>query len=98
MEAIEMMLRSAVNHAAASGLTELMQFPVPPAEQRMLPCLCGASAHYRELRSKSILTAVGKVNVVRPYYLCSKCHNGQFPNDVELDIEHTESSPGVRRM
>jgi hypothetical protein len=30
--------------------------------------------------------------------LCSHCHTGQFPADVELDIEHTEFSPGVRRM
>jgi hypothetical protein len=41
---------------------------------------------------------VGTVNVSRPYYFCSHCHNGQFPADVELDIENTESSPGVRRM
>ena len=34
----------------------------------------------------------------RPYYLCSRCHVGQFPVDVELDIENTEFSPGVRRM
>ncbi|MGH9455119.1 MAG: ISKra4 family transposase, partial [Terriglobia bacterium] len=32
------------------------------------------------------------------YYLCSRCHQGQFPADVELDIENTEVSPGVRRM
>jgi hypothetical protein len=38
------------------------------------------------------------VQVSRPYYLCSDCHQGQFPADVELDIEHTEFSPGVRRM
>ena len=34
----------------------------------------------------------------RPYYLCTHCHTGQFPADVELDIENTEVSPGVRRM
>ena len=45
-----------------------------------------------------MLTAVGEVNVSRPYYLCPHCHNGQFPADVELDIENTEFSPGVRRM
>jgi hypothetical protein len=27
-----------------------------------------------------------------------KCHNGQFPADVALDIEKLELSPGVRRM
>ena len=42
--------------------------------------------------------AVGKVEVSRPYYLCPHCHAGQFPADVELDIENTEFSPGVRRM
>jgi Phage integrase family len=41
---------------------------------------------------------VGKVEVSRPYYLCPHCHAGQFPADVELDIENREFSPGVRRM
>ena len=63
-----------------------------------MPCPCGHHAHYRELRSKPVLTAVGTVAVSRPYYLCSHCHTGQFPADVELDIENTEFSPGVRRM
>lgn len=35
---------------------------------------------------------------MRPYYLCSGCHAGQFPADAELDIVNTEFSPGVRRM
>jgi hypothetical protein len=34
----------------------------------------------------------------RPYYLCPTCHTGQFPADVELDIDQTDFSPGVRRM
>jgi len=51
-----------------------------------------------ELRAKPVLTAVGTVNVSRPYYLCPHCHIGQFPADVELDIANTEFSPGVRRM
>ena len=41
---------------------------------------------------------VGKVEVSRPYYLCPHCHAGQFPADVELDIENRGFSPGVRRM
>ena len=60
--------------------------------------LAAAPARYQELRSKPVLTAVGRVEVSRPYYLCAHCHNGQFPADVELDIENTEFSPGVRRM
>jgi hypothetical protein len=63
-----------------------------------MACACGRQAHYVELRSKPVLTAVGEVRVSRPYYLCSHCHAGQFPADCELDIQHTELSPGVRRM
>jgi hypothetical protein len=97
-EASEMMMRSAVHRVAAAGFTELLQFPVPPAEQRTVSCSCGHQARYRELRSKPVLTAVGKVEVLRPYYLCAHCHAGQFPADVGLDVENTEFSPGVRRM
>ena len=91
-----MLVRSAMHQAGASTLTELLRFPVP--DQRALACPCGQQAIYRELRSKPVLTAVGKVEVSRPYYLCPHCHQGQFPADQQLDIVHTEFSPGVRRM
>ena len=98
LEAIETAVRSAMHQAGASALTELLQFAAPDAGQRTVPCSCGHQAHYRELRSKPVLTAVGKVEVSRPYYLCSHCHSGQFPAAVELDIQNTDLSPGVRRM
>jgi hypothetical protein len=98
LEAIEMAMRSAMHQAGAAALTELLRYPEPAADQRRLSCSCGHQAHYRELRSKPVLTAVGDVEVSRPYYLCPHCHTGQFPADVELDIQHTEISPGVRRM
>ena len=101
-----MMTRSAMHQAGAVAITELLQFPAPDTGQRRIACPCGHNATYNalstlaplELRSKKVLTAVGQVTVLRPYYLCSHCHYGQFPADVELDIEHTEFSPGVRRM
>ena len=98
LEAIEMAVRSAMHQAGAAALTELLQFPAPAADQRTVPCGCGPRAPYRELRSKLLLTAVGKVEVSRPYYLCPHCHTGPFPADVELEIENTEFSPGVQRM
>lgn len=98
LEAIETAVRSAMHRAGAAALSELLQFPAPAVEQRSILCGCGQQAHYRELRTKPVLTAVGTVNVSRPYYLCLHCHSGQFPADRELDIENTESSPGVRRM
>ena len=98
LEAAEMLVRSAMHHAGATVLTKLLQFSVPAADQRTIACCCGHSAHYRELRSKPVLTVVGMVEVSRHYYLCLHCHTGQFPADVELDIEKREFSPGVRRM
>ena len=91
-------MRSALHQAGAAALSELLQFPAPAADLRTLPCSCGQSAPYGGLRSKPLLSVVGRVEVSRPYYLCPHCHAGQFPADVELDIENTEFSPGVRRM
>src|SRR5882762_10227456 len=91
-------LQEITSIAVEVGLTELLQFEAPVADQRQLPCRCGHHAQYQEIRSKPTLTIVGPVRIARPYYLCSQCHLGQFPVDVELDIENTEFSPGVRRM
>lgn len=96
LEAVEMLVRSAMHQAGATTLTELLRFSAP--DQRAIPCPCGQSARYREARSKTVLTAVGTVEVSRPYYLCGHCHEGRFPVDQELDIVDTEFSPGVRRM
>jgi Uncharacterised protein family (UPF0236) len=98
LEATEMALRSALHRAGAAALSQLLEFPAPSEEGRTLACPCGQPARYREQRSKPVLTAVGPVEVLRPYYLCAYCGVGQFPVDVQLDIEHTEFSPGVRRM
>ena len=98
LEAIEVAVRSAMHRAGAAALTQLLQFPAPAADQVTVACPCGHPAHYRELRSKPVLTAVGWVEVSRPYYLCPHCRDGQFPADTELDIANTEFSPGVRRM
>lgn len=91
-----MATRAAVHRAGAALLAELLQ-PDGPIEHE-IPCSCGGTAVYRELRPKQILTVLGPLEVWRPYYLCSHCHAGQSPQDVELDVAATECSPGVRRM
>jgi len=96
LEAVEMLVRSVMHQAGAAALTELLRFPIPA--QRAIRCPCGEQALYRELRAKTVLTAVGTVEMLRPYYLCPHCHEGKFPIDQELDIADTEFSPGVRRM
>lgn len=93
-----MAVRSAMHQAGAAVLEELLRGEPPAEDQRRLPCRCGQQARYREMRAKPVLTAVGRVELLRPYYLCPHCHRGQFPADAELDVENTELSPGVRRM
>src|SRR6266700_2533196 len=50
------------------------------------PCPCGHSAQYKELRSKTLLTVLGAVELSRPYYLCAHCTKGQYPVDAELGV------------
>jgi hypothetical protein len=93
-----MTVRSAAHQVGTTILTKLLQFAPPAADQRTVPCSCGHAAHYRDPRSKPFLSVVGKVEISRPYYVCPHCHAGQFPVDIELDIQDTEFSAGVRRM
>jgi hypothetical protein len=98
LESTEMAMRAALHRAGAAALSQLLQFPAPPDNERAVSCACGQQALYHQLRSKPVLTAMGPAEVSRPYYWCPTCHTGQFPADRELDIENTEFSPGVRRM
>jgi hypothetical protein len=98
LEAVEMGFRASLHQAGAAALTRLLEFPEPAAEHRNIPCPCGQQAHYRELRARRLLTALGEVELSRPWYLCPHCHNGQFPMDRQLDVEDCDFSPGIRRM
>jgi len=98
LESVEAAVRAAMHHAGAAALTQLLQFEPPDAEHLTVPCSCGHTARFKEMRAKSFLSVVGKTEVRRPYYHCSHCSKGQHPVDGELGIAGLESSPGVRRM
>jgi hypothetical protein len=87
-----------MHQAGAAALTQLLQFEPPDTDHFEVPCSCGHTARFKELRNKSFLSVVGTVEVRRPYYLCSNCSQGQHPVDGELRIAGLQSSPGVRRM
>jgi hypothetical protein len=87
-----------MHQAGASALTHLLRYDPPDADHLTLPCPCGHLAHYKELRSKTVLTVLGPVELRRPYYPCAACSKGQYPVDAELGVAGLESSPGVRRM
>ena len=93
-----MAIRSTVHQTGADAITELLRLSPPDDDHRSIPCTCGRVARYEGMRSRPILTVAGWARIDRPYYLCPACHTGQFPADVELDIDKTDFSPGVRRM
>ncbi len=93
-----MAMRAAMHQAGAAALSQLLRCQPPGREEREIPCPCGQKARYREMRSRRLLTAVGEIEFLRPWYLCPQCHNGQCPADAALDIEKGGLSPGVRRM
>ncbi len=97
MEALETGTRDALHRAGAVVLSRLLEAnPGPTATQ--VPCACGQSAQYHDVRSKQIMTVLGKAELKRAYYVCPRCHKGQSPRDRELDVEGTAFSPGLRRM
>jgi hypothetical protein len=98
LEAVEMAMRAAMHRAGAAALSQLLRSDPPGQEEREIPCACGHRARYREMRTRRVLTVVGDVELLRPWYLCPHCHRGQCPADVVLDIEKLDLSPGVRRM
>jgi len=91
-----MAVRSALHQAGASLLNELLQHDPPEPEQRTRSC-GSATRPLPGVALETILTVLGAVEVVRPTSM-PHCHHGQFPADVDLDLENTELSPGVRRM
>lgn len=96
LEAVEMATRTALHRAGAAVLTELLA--APEEFPSRVACRCGQQAPYHGMRPKRLMTVLGPVEMERPYYLCSRCHQGQSPRDQELDVVGTEYSPGVRRM
>ena len=96
LEAVEMATRSAMHRAGSTALQHLLAMPADAP--REVPCACGDRARYHETRGKHLVTALGRVMIERPYYLCPRCHQGQIPRDGELDVVGTQYSPAVRRM
>jgi len=98
LESVEIAIRAAMHQAGATALTQLLQFEPPDSDHLTVPCPCGHTARFKELRTKTFLSVVGPVQLRRPYFLCSHCSKGQHPVDSELGVADLESSPGVRRM
>jgi hypothetical protein len=96
LEAVEMAVRGAMHRAGAAALGGLLSREQEPPGK--VPCDCGGQARWHSRRRKQLLTALGKVEFERAYYVCPDCNQGRSPRDRELEVEGTECSPGVQRM
>jgi hypothetical protein len=96
LEALEMATRSTMHRAGASVIEQLLNAGAKTEPE--IACGCGQRAKFHQMRPKQILTALGRIEIQRAYYVCGFCHQGQSPRDRELDVEGTQYSPAVRRM
>ena len=79
LEAVEMLVRTAMHRAGAATLERLLSMPSPEPEH--VACGCGRAAKHHGRRAKQIMTALGRVCFERSYYLCPHCHQGHSPRD-----------------
>jgi len=68
------------------------------SSEKRKDCLHGHRAKYMGVREKEVITVVGKIRLRRNYYYDVECGKGWCPKDLELGIENSSFSPGVRRM
>jgi hypothetical protein len=62
------------------------------------PCSCGASAYFKGLTKKTLLTVVGEVEVTRRYYSCRTCRENCTPFDLWSGLGAGMTTPAARRM
>jgi hypothetical protein len=86
-------LRRSLHQVGAAAFSELLRYEEPASDQRHLPCPYGHDAAYVSLRSKTVSTVLGPVELQRPYDLCAHRGKGPFPVDEQWDMK----KPGIRR-
>ncbi len=97
LEAWETALKIAVLAAGAKALAGLLEGIGCGHRPEPLVC-CGQTMDSHGLKSKPILTSLGRVGYRRTMFQCPKCGATRYPGDEALDIVSTTRSPGLRRM
>jgi len=66
-----------------AGLCSLAAAPQPSPS---LTCSCGHQAVYQRERKAQVTTLLGSISILRSYYLCAECGQGQHPLDAQLQL------------
>lgn len=56
-------------------------------------CPCGGTATYQRHHGLTLVTAAGRVRVLRAYYHCSRCRKGHCPADARLRLGPGNTTP-----
>jgi hypothetical protein len=95
---IEQQVVRTVKDLGTALLAGLCQLTVPAAPALTVPCPCGDLAHYQRLRPAQVKTVLDTITVLRPYYLCPTCHQGQAPVDQQLGLCAGSLSAGLAEL
>jgi hypothetical protein len=98
LEASEMAIRATMHKVGGVCLGQVVNADRGGYRGARMACSEGHECEFVDYRSKQLLTVLGEVAVRRAYYYCASCQSGMIPKDLELDIEGSSFSPGVRRM
>lgn len=97
-EAIEMLIRATVHKVGCVILEKILNLDGGGIRETTQKCEQGHQGVFVEVRTKKVMTVLGKVKVKRNYYYDKECKQGWLPKDRELGIEGSSYSPGMRRM
>jgi hypothetical protein len=95
---IEQKVQGAVREIGSfwvSAWLEQLEGVTVPAE---VSCSCGGKARYVRRRRGVVLTVMGRVRFRRAYYLCARCHCGQYPLDQRLGYVAGCLTPRLRSL
>ena len=94
---MEFAVRDAVHNVGALLFEQILN---AEDERESAPVFCplGHRLHVHQIRTKQLLTILGRVHIRRRYYYDEHCHQGRCRKDEYLDIAGTSFSPGIRRM
>jgi len=90
-QGLRRLLKQAGEQALSEGLSAMdQQYPDP-----QIACACGNTAGYQFRRRAKTLTVFGWVEYRRAYYLCTHCHQGQYPLDQRFGLQPGQVSAGL---
>jgi hypothetical protein len=78
LEAVEMALRAALQQAGAAGLSQLLRQESPV--ELHVPCSCGGQARYKGMRTKPLLTVLGRTEM--------RARENRLVPDITLCLAH----------